>query len=159
MRIMIAVIALLAPAALVAQQAAAPAVTLTSSIQVVKEVKDTTGKTKRVLEEPKRVLPGDPLVVWLNYRNTGKKPAAAFVINNPIPSAMEYSAFGENSGWGVVSVDGGKTFGPIATLKVVGKDGKLRPAIAFDVTHVRWTFKQPIPAGGSGTLSFYGVVK
>lgn len=159
MRLTLFSLSLLVPAALFAQQVAAPAVALTSAIQVVKDVKDGTGKTKRVLQEPTRVLPGDPLVVWLNYRNASKKPATAFVINNPIPAAMEYTAFGENSGWGLVSVDGGKTFGALATLKVTGKDGKPRPAVAFDVTHLRWTFKQPIAPGAAGTLSFYGVVK
>ena len=32
-------------------------------------------------------------------------------------------------------------------------------ATAADVTHVRWAFSQPIPAGGEGRLSFRGIVK
>jgi hypothetical protein len=159
MRSPLFLLALALPAAAIAQVAAAPAVTLQSNIQVVKTVKDAAGKPKRILEDPKGVFPGDPLVIWLNYRNGGTKPASGFVLNNPIPNAVNFTALGENSGWGVVSVDGGKSFGPLATLKVKGKDGALRAALPSDVTNVRWAFKTAIAPGASGTLSFYGVVK
>jgi len=159
MRVMIAALALAAPAVVLAQVAPPPAVALVSKIQVVKQVKDAGGKVQRELREPTSVVPGDPLVVWLTYKNGSAKPASSFVVNNPIPNQVEFTGLGENSGWGVVSVDGGKTFGALAALRVTGKDGKPRAAIPYDVTHVRWSFKQPIAPGTGGTLSFYGVVK
>jgi hypothetical protein len=159
MRFSLSLLALALPAMVAAQVATAPAVTLQSNIQVVKTVKDATGKAKRVLEEPKSVFPGDPLVIWLNYRNGSAKPASGFVLNNPIPNSVNFTALGENSGWGSVSVDGGKSFGALAALKVKGKDGAVRAALPSDVTNVRWAFKTPIAAGATGTLSFYGVVK
>jgi hypothetical protein len=103
------------------------------------------------------VLPGEALVFMLEYKNGGAKPATGFEINNPIPSAVQFT--GVEQPWAVVSVDNGKTFGPIATLKVKAADGKLRAATFDDVTHVRWKFATPIPAGAAGRVSFYGIVK
>jgi hypothetical protein len=146
------------PAVAFAQSAPSP-VSIVSKVEAVTFVTDANGVKKRVLVEPKIVTPGQPLVVWLTYRNNGKAAATSFVINNKVPNNTDFTGFGEGSGWGAVSVDGGKTFGPLATLKVTGKDGKARAASARDATHLRWTFAKPIPAGTGGLLSFYGVVQ
>ena len=146
----------LLPSALVAQSSP---VTVTSSIQAVKEVTDAKGVKTRTLVAPTTVIPATPIVVWINYKNAGATPVSNFVINNPVPNGVHFTGLGENSGWGVVSVDGGKSFGALATLKVTNADKSVRAAIPQDVTHVRWTFAKPIAANGSGTLSFYAVVK
>ncbi len=154
--VLAAALALSGPA--FAQTTPAPqAVTLKSTAFVVKQVPDATGKVKNVLQTPERVLPGDVLVFILDYRNTGAKPAANFVINNPMPAGVSFT--GVEQAWAVVSVDGGKNFGPLATLKVPKGDGTMRAAIPQDVTAVRWTLGQPIPAGGTGKVQFYGIVK
>jgi uncharacterized repeat protein (TIGR01451 family) len=140
-------------------QATGQAVTIVSKTQAVKEVVDAKGAKKRSLVDPTTVVPGQPLVFWLTYKNGGKVPATSFVINNPIPKSVDFTGFGEKSEWGVASVDGGKTFAPLATLKVMGADKKLRAATPKDVTNVRWIFAKPIAAGASGTVSFYGVVQ
>ncbi len=140
-------------------QAAPSPVSIVSKVEAVTFVTDAKGVKKRVLVEPKVVTPGQPLVVWITYRNNGKAPATAFVINNKVPNNTDFTGFGEGSGWGAVSVDGGKTFGPLATMKIAGKDGKPRAASVKDATHLRWTFAKPIPAGTGGMLSFYGVVQ
>jgi hypothetical protein len=154
----------LAAAALVASPVVASAqaqqaVRITSQVQAVKEVTDAQGRKTRTLVEPTTVIPGTPLVIWVRYANSGRAPANNFVINNPVNPSIDFTAFGENSGWGLVSVDGGKTFGALATLKVARADKTLRAALPADVTHVRWTFPRAIAPGASGTLSFYAVVK
>lgn len=135
------------------------AVAITSNIQAVKEVTDAKGVKKKTLVDPTTVIPGTPLVVWINYRNASTAPVTGFVINNPVPGAIDFTALGENSEWGTVSVDGGKTFGALATLKVMGADRKPRAAIPQEVTHVRWTFTKPIAGNSGGQLSFYAMVK
>jgi hypothetical protein len=160
MRSLLLIPALALSAAVFAQaQPAASPVSIVSKVEAVTYATDAKGVKKRILVEPKIVTPGQPLVVWLTYRNNGKVPASAFVINNKVPNNTDFTGFGETSGWGVVSVDGGKTFGPIAALKVTGKDGKVRTAGFKDVTHLRWAFAKPIPAGTGGVISFYGVVQ
>lgn len=132
-------------------------VQLTSQVLVERVVQDANGQETVVREEPKVVTPGEKLVFTLNYRNVGTEPAEDFVITNPLPEAVSYAG-GEADG-SILSVDGGATWGPLASLKVTGADGQARPALDSDVTHIRWTFPQPIPAGAEGTLTFRGVVK
>ncbi|WP_106639447.1 DUF11 domain-containing protein [Allosphingosinicella vermicomposti] len=144
-------------AALLPASAFANNVQLESQVFVERIVTGPDGKEQTALQEPKVVTPGEKLVFELNYKNTGSKPADDFVVTNPMPAAVSYAG-GESDG-SVVSVDGGKTWGPLASLKVAGTDGVERAAQASDVTHVRWTFAQAIPAGAQGKLTFRGTVK
>ncbi len=155
---LIATLALItAPSALYAQ--AKPGVAVTSKIQVVKVVTDAKGEKKNVLKDVANAIPGDPLVIWVYFKNGGAAPATSFVINNPVNPSIEFTGFGDNSGWALVSVDGGKTFGTLAALKVQKSDKTFRAAAFADVTNVRWAFPRPIVAAAGGTLSFYGIVK
>ncbi len=146
------------PGALIAQTAAAP-VSLVSKTQAVKETIDAKGVRKRILVDPTTVIPGQPIVIWLSYKNSSKQPVANFVINNPIAKGLDFTGFGDKSDWGMASVDGGKTFALLPTLKVIGADKKPRAAIAADVSNLRWTFTKPIAPGSGGTISFYAVVQ
>jgi uncharacterized repeat protein (TIGR01451 family) len=152
MKCLIALFVLAAPAAALA----ADNVTLSSHAFVEKVKPGPNGKPVTVLEEPKLVTPGDRLVFELSYRNQGAKPATGFVITDPIPSAVTFA--GSESAGAVYSVDGGRTWGPLASLRVATANGGSRPATATDVTHVRWNFPA-IPAGAGGKVSFRGVVK
>jgi uncharacterized repeat protein (TIGR01451 family) len=153
MKRLIALFALVAP---VAALAAADNVTLSSHAFVEKVKPGPNGKPVTVLEEPRLVTPGDKLVFELSYRNQGAQPATGFVITDPIPSAVTFT--GAVSPGAVYSVDGGRTWGPLAALRVATANGASRPATATDVTTVRWSFPA-IPAGASGKVSFRGVVK
>lgn len=136
---------------------AADAIALDSSVFVERIVPDVGGKTRTVLEEPKVVTPGDRLVFILQYRNTGTQSAKDFVVTNPMPAPVAYQ--GTSDTVAQVSVDGGKTFAPLASLKVRETDGAVRAARPEDVTHVRWALREPIAAGAQGKLSFRGVVR
>jgi uncharacterized repeat protein (TIGR01451 family) len=152
-KILFFVLACLAPVA----ASAADSVSLASEILVERTRTDAAGKSAIVREAPKVVTPGDKLVFLLSYRNAGSAPATGFTVTNPVPAAV---AFSGADGDGVdLSVDGGKSWGALASLKIAQADGTSRPARPDDITHVRWTFAQPIPAGGTGQLSFRGIVR
>lgn len=153
MKILLALLALLAPAAAFA----ADAVSLSSKVLVERIRQEADGKTRTVREEPGVVTPGDKLVFLLGYRNNGAAPATGFVVTNPIPGSVAFAG-GESEG-AQVSVDGGNSWGALAALRVANADGTSRPAGQADVTHIRWTFAQPIAPATSGQLSFRGVVK
>ena len=136
---------------------AAEAVALDSSVFVERIVPDAKGKSRTVLEEPKIVTPGDRLVFILQYRNTGTQFAKDFVVTNPMPAPVAYQ--GTSDAVAQVSVDGGKTFASLASLKVRDPDGTVRAARPEDVTHVRWALREPIAAGAQGKLSFRGIVR
>jgi uncharacterized repeat protein (TIGR01451 family) len=152
MKIVFALALLLAPVA----AWAAPDVTITSAAFVERQVKEPSGAVRTVLEEPKVVTPGDRVVFVLNYKNGGSVAATGFVISNPLPTSVIYD--GSDGEQPVVSVDGGKSWGSLATLKIALAEGGTRAATPADVTHLRWTFAS-IPAGKDGKLSFRGVVK
>ena len=131
-------------------------VTLKNEVFVARTVTDAQGNKKNTLQEPKTVLPGEPLAIIISYANAGTKPATGFVIDNPIPKTVSYT--GVEQAWATVSVDG-KTYGALSALKVAKGDGTMRPALVGDVTAVRWKFAQPIAAGAAGRVMFYGTVK
>lgn len=144
-------------ASLIATPALANSVALDNDVFVERVSTDADGKRKVTLEAPKVVVPGDRLVFVLNYRNASGKPADKFVVTNPMPSAVQFAEQADDNA--VVSVDGGKNWGTLTELRVVDTNGDQRPARTDDVTHIRWAFSQPIPAGGSGKLMFRGIVK
>lgn len=136
---------------------AANDVSVVSDMFVEKIVAQPGGKPKVVLVKQKSGPPGTKLVFTHSYRNGGKAPAANFAMTNPIPAGVDYT--GSDDAIAVVSVDGGKTFGPLAIARVRNTDGSARAARPEDVTHVRWALRAPIAAGASGKFSFKGVVK
>jgi uncharacterized repeat protein (TIGR01451 family) len=136
---------------------AAGEVSLSSNVKVERQALDSSGKPTIKLEEPGVVTPGDKLVFTVLYVNRTKEPASNFVVTNPIPASVAY--LGDPSSDAELSVDGGHTWGPLSALKIKAADGTLRPAIAADVTHVRWAFAKPIAPGAEGKLSFRAVVR
>jgi uncharacterized repeat protein (TIGR01451 family) len=153
MKIWLALLALLAPA----MASAANDVSLTNKVFVERVKPGADGKPVTVREEPGVVTPGDRLAFVLAYRNGGAEPATGFTLTNPIPPSVAFS--GSDDAIAVVSVDGGKSWGKLASLKVAQADGTSRPAVAADVTHIRWSLDRPIAPGSGGELSFRGVVE
>lgn len=133
--------------------AQAPAVELTGDVKVVRQL-DRGGKTTETLEEPNQVLPGDRLVFTTRYKNGGKEPATDFVVTNPLPAPVKLVKVDGFE----TSVDGGKTFGALGTLKVTGADGTARAAELGDVTHVRWRVASIAP-GASGEVKYFAEVR
>lgn len=146
------VLAGMAPSIAMAQ--AAP-VELVSDVKVDRVIVENVTE-KHVLSEPGVVVPGDALLFTTQYRNAGTVAIKNFVVTNPLPEAVSLSAEGADKL--TVSVDGGKTFGKLAALRVAGADGKARPAQAGDVTHIRWILPVLAP-GGSGSLSYHATVR
>ena len=109
-----------------------------------------------MLQAPSTVVPGDKLIFRTGYRNGGAAPAVRFVVTNPVPAAVAWT--GEGSAGVAVSVDGGRSFGPLAALRVRGAGGQPRAATPADVTHLRWTVATIAP-GGTGQLSYRGIVR
>lgn len=131
--------------------------------EVEVKVKNERGEEKvvRVDAAKANVLPGDPVFFTINYKNLGEEPATDVVITNPVSLHMVYmdgTAVGANA---VVtfSVDNGKTFAAADKLKVRDKNGKERPAVASDYTHIRWTLQKPLAKGEKGSVGFKAKVK
>ena len=146
---------LVAAAAIAIPTMAGAQVALQSDVKVEKTV-TVAGKTQVVLQPPATVVPGDKLVFRTGYKNGGATPATRFVVTNPVPAAVAWT--GDSSANVEASVDGGRSFGALPSLKVKGANGQPRAAAPADVTHLRWTLASIAP-GGTGQLSYRGVVR
>ncbi|WP_395394429.1 hypothetical protein WBP07_04135 [Novosphingobium sp. BL-8A] len=133
---------------------AAEPVSLKGDVQVEKTVTEN-GATKTVLAPPTTVVPGDRLLFTTRYSNDGDKPVDNFVVTNPLPAPVRLAA---DEGGYDVSVDGGKSFGKLATLTVADTAGARRAAQPEDVTHIRWTLAHLAPHA-AGALEYHAVVR
>jgi uncharacterized repeat protein (TIGR01451 family) len=133
-------------------------VKIDSSIMVERTEISESGETVTTLLDPAsvKVIPGDKLMFTNSYRNIGRNAVTGFVVNNPVHSAVTFVEAMED--WALVSVDGGQNFGKLSELSVA-ESADTRPAVASDVTHVRWILPKPIAPGASGKLRFRGIVK
>lgn len=136
---------------------AANNVALSSNVFVERKVEMPNGKTAFVLEQPNTVTPGDNLVFVVKYKNVGRAPAIDFSVTNPLPKAVAFN--GTSDGSEIVSIDGGKTWGELATLKYRSAKGDFRPALMTDVTHIKWKFNRSLSVGSEGKLIYRGTVK
>lgn len=138
-------------------------VSIRSEIYVERSITEN-GNTKIELMDPKKVtvIPGDKLIISNYYENQDSSPRENYVATNPIHPAVAFVSVEEE--WAEVSVDGGKTWGKLQDLTkavdaIETAESTRRPASPSDVTHVRWRFDKPLPAGAKGTLTFRGVVR
>lgn len=149
-----------------------PAVSLASEVFVERKIVDAAGKETVSLKKPGEVVivPGDRVVFKTSYKNNGTDAATGFRATNPMPGPIQFVSARED--WAEVSVDGGVTWGKLAALMVTPKAEAVaegtapvatapaaRAATEADVTHVRWVFNDPIPAGAGGEVSYIGFVK
>jgi uncharacterized repeat protein (TIGR01451 family) len=123
------------------------------------EVIGADGKPERKTIPAATVVPGTELFYVISYRNTGDKPADNVAITNPVPAALEYVSVLGPAPANLVSVDGGKQYGALASLSVTDTNGKPRPAQAADVTHVRWMLGTALSPGDGGAVSFKARLK
>jgi uncharacterized repeat protein (TIGR01451 family) len=157
-------------AAMAAAAQSKPAVSLASEVFVERKIVDATGKETISLKKPGEVVivPGDRVIFKTAYKNNGTEAATGFRATNPMPAPIQFVSARED--WAEVSVDGGVSWGKLAALMVTPKaeavaDGAAsavpaaRAATEADVTHVRWVFNDPIPAGAAGEVSYIGFVK
>jgi len=124
---------------------AEPAVSTQSAVFVERLQPDAT----RRLEPADRLSRGDRVITVVNWYRPARS-RGSFVITNPLPAAVAYQA----SAWDDqdVSVDGGRTWGRLETLRV-----GTRYATPEDVTHVRWRISAV--ERSRGQIAYSGIVR
>lgn len=121
---------------------------------------DQNGNRDVSFEIAEEVSPGDEVRYRLAYANQGAEAAENVRLVMPVPTQVKLiEGSAQTSDADVTySVDDGKTFARRGNL-TVSIDGIERPATAEEITHIRWTFSQAIPAGQTGDLSYRGVLQ
>ncbi len=93
---------------------------------------------------------GDKVVTIVRWYRLGGD--GSFVITNPLPRTISYQKSSRPEE--TVSVDGGKTWGRLGTLRVGS-----RLASPEDVTHIRWRISASHSARGNGQIAYSGIVR
>jgi uncharacterized repeat protein (TIGR01451 family) len=141
--------------------AAADAMQVTTEAFQEVVVKNKDGKPEKKRQPVKTAIPGGEVIYVITYRNTGDKPAENVVVNNPVPQHLAYIP-GSAQGAGTrveFSVDKGKQFGALETLRVKAANGATRLAKGDDVTHVRWVVLGPVSPGASDSVTYKARIK
>ena len=139
-----------------AKKSASP-VALKGDVMAISEVTDpATGEKRIELVEAKEFTPGTKLSFGTTYSNNGAEPATNVVAVNPLPAPVRLS--GDADPMLDVSVDGGKTWGPLSSHTITDPQGATRPARHADVTHVRWVI-DTIEPGATGRLAYPAIIR
>jgi uncharacterized repeat protein (TIGR01451 family) len=153
LRTTLALLALAAPAAALASSD----VLTKSSIFVERIDPQGTGARRVRLEPARQVSPGERLIYVVEYRNAGKRPLEGFTVTNPLPRTVRLDETVDGSE--IVSIDGGRSWGVLADLRVSLGEGSWRPANPDDVTHLRWRVGDRLMQGETRRVTFRAIVR
>jgi hypothetical protein len=134
------------------------------SVKAIAEVAVQTSQGGREtvhLQPADRVVPGDEVIYTVEIRSTIATAQPPPTVDYPIPEHMRYVADSAVGAGAVVSysVDGGHTFARPEELYVTEPDGKKRPAMAEDYTHIRWRLKHTLAGNSVAFARFRAIVK
>ena len=137
-----------------AEAKTAPVTLSTKSYKEVIKV-DASGHKKVVLEEAKKVVPGDFVVYKNAVKNNTTQTVQNMVLNNAIPEHTIY--VGDSAKCAkdcdiLFSVDGGKEFAKADKLMIQDGDKK-RLALPKEYTNVRWVLSS-LEANSITNVSF-----
>jgi uncharacterized repeat protein (TIGR01451 family) len=131
--------------------------------QAVVEKKVATEEGHLVMQRipATKVLPGDTVIFVNTVTNNSDSAAEDVAVSNPIPASMLFvnSSSAKEKTAITFSVNGGVSFDRPERLKVLGNDGKPRPATPADYTDIRWLFTTPLPANAAEQVEFQTQVK
>ena len=134
-------------------------VTVTTTAELIQTRLVNGHETVKLLPAD-RLVGADLVIYTLEVRNGGTVGVDGYAFTSPIPQHMSYVADSAVAPGAEVSysVDGGRTFDAPENLTVHGPDGKERPAMAADYTHIRWVLKNRLKAGSMTLARFRATV-
>lgn len=104
----------------------------------------------RLLQPAKALKRGDRVVYVVSWYRMGGQ--GGFTVTNPLPRRVYFQ--GSADGREEVSIDGGKTWGRLDSLRVGS-----RLATPEDVTHVRWRVPAHEAARGQGQITYSAIIR
>lgn len=144
--------ALIAPATAAAQQD----IHLDTRMFVERVQVDINGRSRRIVATAQDALPGDQLIVVVDWRHEGNRPIRGMAVVRPIPHGTQLDL---SHPLMQLSVDGGVHWGRLDQLWLPTPLGGTRRATPADVTHVRWLLPDAVLPGQTGRLSYRATVR
>lgn len=135
--------------------------TATQSVAKQVPVQNEDGSVTTNLVSAERVVPGEQVFYELVYDNGTAEPAENVSLVMAVPPEVQFqdnSAASETAADIAYSTNGGDSFAQRAEL-TVDEDSQTRAAGPDDITHVRWTFAEPVEPGETGTVGFQAIVR
>jgi len=126
--------------------------------EIVTRAANGAESVKRVAAD--KVTPGETVIYSIKYSNDSAESASDIVLVMPVPKEVSYvegSVSGDDTSV-AFSADGGKTYVARGRL-TVEEGGEQRPARGDEITHIRWTLTQPVPAKGEGEVSYKAILR
>jgi uncharacterized repeat protein (TIGR01451 family) len=139
---------------------AADAIRVRAIAEVERSLSEGDHQVKKLLPAD-RVVSGDHVIFTLEVRNSGTLTLDAPAVSYPIPKHMTYVAQSA-VGPGVevtFSVDGGREFDRPERLVILGSDGRTRPALAADYTHIHWQLHSHLKSHSVAFVRFRTIAK
>ncbi|MGB3739835.1 MAG: hypothetical protein WA948_10855 [Pontixanthobacter sp.] len=127
-------------------------VELTRSVYVERQA--ANGNGTREVATVSRFRPGDTVILVVNWKSDPER--RGFAVSSPIPRTLSYR--GSSRSDQIVSVDDGRSWGPLQRLTVADASGA-RMATPEDVTHLRWKIPAVRARAGRGQLTYSAIVK
>ena len=133
---------------------------VTSLVQEIVEVRQADGTIASRRQVADNVTPGDRVAYEYRVSNANASPVERVVVTAQVSPALAIELPSvAAAGFDVVySVDGGRSFGALASLTLM-QAGRRRPARAEDITNVRWTRRAPLPVGAEDSCGFLALVR
>jgi uncharacterized repeat protein (TIGR01451 family) len=143
-----------------APPALSPEVTVTTKAEKVATLHAQGGDRVRLLPAD-HVVAGDEVIYTLEVRNLGAMPVDGYTFSTPIPEHMVYVGDSAVAPGAEVSysVDGGRSFAAPEKLTVHAANGKQRPAVAADYTHIRFVLRNRLKRGAMALARFRAVLR
>lgn len=129
-----------------------------SKMEVEKPITGADGKVTTSYGPTEIVVPGDRIRFTLQLVNKTDVVAKGLKIVDPLPAEVRFDSTADITGFSV-SVDGGKNYGSIESLTVPIEGAAPRAASVDDITHLRWILDQPLAAGATKAVTFFGIIR
>lgn len=123
-------------------------------------VRGDNGETRTERVKAEKVVPGEEVIYSLRFSNDADETADAVVLVMPVPPEVSYvegTVAGQDANV-TFSADGGQTYVARGRL-TVAEDGVQRPAKSNEITHIKWTLAETLPAKAKSEVSFRAILK
>jgi hypothetical protein len=112
------------------------------------------------LVEVTHAVPGDHLTGVVNYEYKGNEAGNNVVVTIPLKEEFKYvDGSATNESMALFSTDKGETYAPRSSVTKVDENGVSRPALAEDITHIRWKITKSLKKGDKGSMEYKIILK